>query len=278
MTQTTAFREGDVDQLRAHCDEVLSVYSRRFQDAGRFTNWQPLIKRYGETVAQMLASDWAGFTAVNEVHNEMCIARALLDNSDPVFEQVEYEPPLDSCSKTIDFRARTGAGLTVYVDVKTIRPETSDRWEQFESVRSRGLFPKNTELILSRAELGGELWHHMFSSRYRMLEYARELEEKIREGRIPTDRVPVVMAFCGGGYRWSEDELEDFAAFYHTGRHLAGDRFAVMESHAIVERGIVLDRTISQFACLRRNWLDVSHSRLNWRVVPPREVPLAPGE
>lgn len=74
-----------------------------------------------------------------------------------------YEPPLPGCAQSIGFRAVSADVLTVYVDVKTIRPEPKDRWEHFEKAVREGWFPENVTLAVSKEWLGGEIWHQIWS-------------------------------------------------------------------------------------------------------------------
>ena len=83
------------------------------------------------------------------------------------------------------------------------------------------------------------------------------------------------MAFCGNGFDWSRDELEDFVAFYSSGRHRSDDTFADIEAHAIREKGVTLARTISQFAYLERAAVAIEPSEWSWHVRAPEE-PRAP--
>ena len=42
-------------------------------------------------------------------------------------------------------------GSTLYVDVKTLRPEDGDRWEQFEEAVREDWVPENVNVVLSRS-------------------------------------------------------------------------------------------------------------------------------
>jgi hypothetical protein len=56
------------------------------------------------------------------------------------------------------------------------------------------------------------------------LDFETQLAEakKIRPG-------PGLLVFCGNGVRWHRSNLEDFADFYHAGKHRQDDPFALME-------------------------------------------------
>jgi hypothetical protein len=63
---------------------------------------------------------------------------------------------------------------------------------------------------------------------------------------------PGILIFCGNEFAWHRSDLEDFADFYHTGRHRADDPFALMEQHYLKENGVQLERTIDHFGFLKR--------------------------
>jgi excisionase family DNA binding protein len=120
--------------------------------------------------------------------------------------------------------------------------------------------------------MGGEIWHQMFAARARMLEYALELEGKIRDcGLKDQEKTLFILALCGAGFHWHEDELEDFVQFYRTGRHRSDDPFSRVEANYAKEKNLALERTISRFACMRRRQGELFHTRLNWNVQPPRD-------
>lgn len=114
--------------------------------------------------------------------------------------------------------------------------------------------------------MGGELWHEMFASRGRMLEYALGFEEKIRMASLNQPSTSTCMVFCAEGFGWRLDHLEDFLEFYRTGTHRADDPFSTMEAWEMRERGIALDRTIATFAAIRRYQFDLQPSRQYWNM------------
>lgn len=103
-----------------------------------------------------------------------------------------------------------------------------------------------------------------------MLEYAVELEGKIRDSKFTDTGRHFMLVLCGDGFYWRQDQLEDFVAFYRTGTHRGDDPFAKMETHYIEQENINLDRNITCFACLSRPQFEVRQRRLNWNVQPPK--------
>jgi hypothetical protein len=251
---------------------VQKTFGQEFADAAdRLKDAHVLLDRFNAAIESVLKNGRAHFRSVDEAHNEMCVASALLANTKLKFIRLEYEPPLPGCTKTIDFQATADNGQVAYVDVKTIRPEDTDRWEQFERANAEGWFPENVVVGLSQQWLGGEIWHAWFAARARMLEYALELEQKITDAGQAADNVIPVLALCGDGVRWHQDQLEDFVAFYSTGAHRGDDSFARVERKHMADKGISLKRTISRFAYFQRKQGEIRPNRVNWHVRPPRE-------
>lgn len=268
-------QDEELKWLNAYADEVREVFDVRFESVvDRFKTPQKLLGRFTSAVKAVRAKEWSRFHSVYEAHNELCIAAAILGNQEPQFTCLEYELPLHGCGKVIDFLATCG-DLKVYVDVKTIMPCPTDGWRQYEEFQAKGRFPGNVNLILERECLGDELWHNMYAARGRMLEHSLELEQKIAEGNLSEGNTRFVLAFCGEGYHWGEDELDDFVSYYYSGAHRGDDPFSKMEAWDIQHKHIAIARTISCFACMRRSVWDVLPQRLNWNVQPPPRAHLS---
>lgn len=264
----------DIDRawLSEYESAVVALFSSEFKDeADRFTEGIRLLNRFVASIEEVRKRGRGFFRAVDEAHNELCIAVALLKNVGPRFVRVLYEPSLSNTGRTIDFCAEIQSGQNVYVDVKTIKPLPKDRWDQYERAIKEGWFPKNVALVVEREWLGGELWHDAFAARARMLEYTLELEHKIAQAQLTMNGNVSVLAFCGEGFHWHQDELEDFVAFYRTGHHRADDPFSLVEDNYIDEKHLSLSRVVSRFACLRRPQGELLQKRLNWNVQPPKE-------
>lgn len=250
-------------EAQRHFESLISASRERFTGADR------CLERFGVTVAA-LRHEHTGIAlaAVDESHNELCIAEELLLFEQPRFTLVEYEPGLPAGERRIDFRATNDRSVW-FVEVKTIHPDLKDRWDQYERSVQAGLIADNVTIHFERQGMGGELWHQKFASRSRMLEYSLELEERILEGGIDSPENGFVLALFTDGFAWHEDELEDFVAFYRTGRHRTDDGLAKMELHAIVAKQRALTRRISAFAYFCRPAFDVVPTEKNWTVHPP---------
>ena len=155
--------------------------------------------------------------------------------------------------------------------MKTIRPEPIDRWDQYERAISESWFPPGHKVDLSECSGGGELWHDMFTARSRMLEHALGSEKKIAGMTLVNPKSCFVLALCGDDFRWRQDELEDFVAFYRTGRHRSDDSFALMERTAVRRGEIQLSRRIHGFAWICRPRTHIEPTEINWNVQPPED-------
>jgi len=156
--------------------------------------------------------------------------------------------------------------------VKTIKPEDIDRWDQCERAREEGWFPDNVIVSISKGWLGGEICHGWFAARARMLHHSVELEVKIAEARLGGARTLFSLAFCGDGFYWRQDLLEDFVSFYATGAYRGDDSFSQIEQNCMTVKNISLARMISRFAYFRRKKGEIRPSQQNWHVRPPREM------
>jgi len=155
--------------------------------------------------------------------------------------------------------------------VKTIKPQAANRWDQFEKATKEGWIADNVHVVIAEEWLGGEIWHGWFAARSRMLEYTLELEQKIAEGNLAAEDTLFVLALCSDGFHWQQDGLEDFASFYYSGVHRGDDAFSNAEMKYISDKKITLNRTISQFAYMKRPQSQIRPARLNWNVRPPRD-------
>ena len=258
--------------MKAHAVAVKDAFAPEFAAASdRFVQGHLLLDRFNAAIETVLKHGKGHFSAVDEAHNEICIASALLANTRLQFIRLEYEPPLPSSAKTIDFRATADTGQIAYVDVKTIKPQAADRWDQFVKATKEGWIADNVHVVVAEEWLGGKIWHAWFAARARMLEYTLELEQKVADAKLTGESTLVVLALCSDGFRWQQDGLEDFVSFYCSGVHRGDDAFSKAEMKYVSDKKITLNRTISQFAYMKRPQSQIRQARLNWNVKPPRD-------
>jgi hypothetical protein len=256
--------------LREYETGTLNHFRARFAaHAAQFASGDALLSRYSDALKIVGKQGRKHFRAVDEAHNEICVADAVLSDPSAAGCKLLYEPALPNTDKTVDFVLEEADGRLTLVDVKTIKPEPRDRWDQYERAVKDNWFPENVSFVLEREWLGGELWHTAFASRARFLEYSLELEAKIAASSYGDKARRRILMLCGEGFNWHQDELEDFVSFYRSGVHRADDPLALAEARYIKEKGMEIARAISSFGCLDRRQGDVTPRRINWHVQPP---------
>jgi hypothetical protein len=111
MAANTPLDEDDIAWLDSYAAEVREMFGAEFRAAeDRFARWKPLLRRFTEDVDYVLTHERGYFGPVDEAHNELCIACAILVNPDPRIVRLDYEPPLPGCVRPIDFRAAAEDG------------------------------------------------------------------------------------------------------------------------------------------------------------------------
>ena len=102
MLTDRPMRDEEIEWLKVYANEVLTVFRTRFESASdRFKTPQPLLDRFTSAVDAVKANGRSLFRAVDEAHNELCIASAILENQEPQFTLLEYEPLLQGCAKEL---------------------------------------------------------------------------------------------------------------------------------------------------------------------------------
>lgn len=261
----------EITQLKAYEASTLNYFRARFAAyAPRFAHSEALLGRYSAAMQTVITKGRSHFRAVDEAHNEICVADAVLSDPSTLGTTLIYEPPLPNTDKTIDFVLREAGGKLTLIDVKTIKPESLDRWDQYLKARREGWIPNNVFFVLEQEGQGGELWHTAFASRARFLEYTLELEAKLAAAAYGEIAHRKILMLCGEGFYWREDELADFVAYYRSGTHRGDDPFSLAEARHVQEKGLSFQRSISSLGCLDRRQGDIAARRINWHVEPPR--------
>jgi hypothetical protein len=189
---------------------------------------------------------------VTERVNELVVARIILNDPAIPHGKVQYEPQIGAADRRIDFVVQDVLGENLYIEVKTVNPRTEDsdkNWEKYK--KRRKMHTANTQYIVRKHQLGAEIHGNSFSARSKFMDYAREFETRLADAKeVQPGRG--VLVFCGTGMAWDLSDLEDFADFYRTGRHLPDDLFSRMEAWALKEDGIELMRNIGSFGFVER--------------------------
>lgn len=234
-----------------------------------FPSSATLLNRYRAAGQHVLKGDFSALRSFHEVHNEVCAAAEVLQDSN--VKRVEYEPTINNCKKKFDFHISMADGLVRLMEVKTIHPISKDDWAKFKAAGEKGLFPNNTYLLLGEEGLGGELYHNSYAARGKMLDYTLEMEDKIESCCKNVEETVTFLVFFTDGFDWHLDELEDFVFFYRSGIHYPGDPFAVMEDDFIKKEGIVLKKVIHYLSYLRRPKNEIRPNKMVWNVSAPKK-------
>ena len=213
--------------------------------AARLQGHQKLLSKYQAACTAWNDRKVQHVQDITSVVNELCIARLIL--TDKKVTSASYEPRLEGTAKTIDFLVcLVETEARIFYDVKTVQPEERDAWDRYERAKSKGWFTPHTKLELEQEGMGGEIAHELFASREKFLDYTLELEAKIRS--LPMQTLTYFrLIFCGDGFQWRRDHLEDFADFYFSGHSRADDYLGSMQAHYMAEKGIALDRSVHGF-------------------------------
>lgn len=230
-------------------DEVVTEYRHILVGANaRIERGGALWSQFEEVIA-LYAEGAVPESTLSEKVNEMAVARELA--IDPHLTRViTYEPTILPSGRKIDFVAERRDDV-VYIEVKTVRPLSGDEaknWAVYQ-VRSRH-HPVNVHFIVG-GDYPGTLYTNRFRSRAKFLDYTVEFEHRLAEAKS-LRMGPGVLVFCGTGFEWTADQLEDFADFYIDRAHRRDDVFGPMEEHHIREKRIRLAHNIDQFAYLKR--------------------------
>jgi hypothetical protein len=132
----------------------------------------------------------------------------------------------------------------------------------------RKLHPRQADFIAHKDWMGGRVYGNTFASRSRFLEYTLDFETRLTEAKKITPG-PGLLVFCGNGVRWHRSNLEDFADFYHAGKHRQDDPFALMEDDHIKKEKLQIVRNVDNFGCLVRPIEQAAKACFVWPVRGP---------
>ena len=255
-----------IEGVKRDLGQVIQSSGDRMPSGGR------LLGRFEAASDRLLQEGLGHLGHLEEVHNELIVAVALLENTVTPCRHVEYEPPLPSCDKRFDFRAERGDDPMRWFEVKTIHPRRQNDWTRYEAAVSAGRFPDNARLIFEKEWLGGELYHKAYAARTKILDCTLEMEAKISECLRDTSDQTFLVLFSNG-LDWHRSELEDFVYFYRKGQHFEGDHFGAMEKHYIQSSGIKLARNIDCFGFFKRSTTSIRPVGGVWCLEPTEWPP-----
>jgi hypothetical protein len=199
--------------------------------------------------------------------NEFAVAKVLAEDKS-LKGTITYEPDLLPDGRKIDFVADRGQD-NAYIEVKTVHPDIADTeaaWENY--LKRRKLHPEHADFVVHKDWMGGKLYGNTFASRSRFLEYTLDFETRLAAAK-QIKPGPGLLVFCGNGVRWHWSNLEDFADFYHAGKHRQDDPFALMEKHHIETENLKVLRNVDNFGCIRRPMEQAPITEFVWPVRGP---------
>lgn len=258
------------DEIKAHIAAVRATYHPLVVGAGsRIDGGTRLWRQFEDAVAAYQRHGRKQVSGLVERVNELAVAKQILADHSLSNANILYEPEIVRSGPKFDFLVSGGEGGELYIEVKTVAPRTEDNdcnWANVE-VRQQHVTPGNL-YIVDKEWMGAAIFGNSFSARSSFFDYTIETETKLRDhNAVRPGRA--VLVFCGTGFAWKIDELEDFADFYRTGQHRLDDPFAKMEQHAIKQGAERLSRTLGGFAVMVRKYEDIDPAKWVYPVRGP---------
>lgn len=234
--------------------EATEVYKPLLVGSGtRLSGGDRLWRQYNQAVHSWRNHGIRVLNGVIERINELATARCLLRDPTLRTAQIWYEPEIPPDGTRFDFVVRDHSGATVYVEVKTVLPNTEDNdtgWQKYLDRQKK--LKRNVNYNVAKEWQGARIFGDYFAARSSFLKYTIETEEKLARAQNANPGRGVLV-FCGDGFHWHADELQDFLDFYRTGEHRYDDALADMEAHYLETRKISLRRNIADFAYVFRS-------------------------
>lgn len=241
------------DEIDQHIAAVEAAYRPLVTGYGsRLEGGAMLWRHFTDALATYRNCGRSAWAAVYERINELAVARILLAEQTLANCRIAYEPQIAEDDRRIDFVVPDVGAGSLYIEVKTVRPTTKNNEENWNKYEERS--ERHTERVHYAVEkdwLGAEIYGNSFSARSKFMEYTRDFEPRLADASI-VEPGQGLLIFCGTGMQWHRSELEDFADFYHTGKHRQDDPFAGMEVHALSNGDIQLKRNIANFGFMKR--------------------------
>ena len=234
----------------------------------RICNGRKLWRQFESAIESYKVGGLGSERQLHEKINELAVAKVLSDDPN-ISGRIIYEPNILPSKKKIDFVVERSDD-NLYVEVKSVCPAAVDSdqtWQKYLTLRKH--HPQNANMIVRKDWMGGMIYANTFASRSKFLQYSIAFEERLEEAQ-GVKIGPGILVFCGTGFQWHVDELEDFADFYRLGKHRVDDPFALMEQYEIEKEGIDLRRNISEFSFVQRCRSEAAISAFHFPVRGPK--------
>ena len=189
-----------LDAIEAHIAAVRAFYRPLLTDNSRLSGSDRLYAGFEQSVAAYRKIGRRQVSGLIERVNELAVAHQLLTDAQLAAAHIVYEPQLIPGPK-FDFVLRTPAKPTLYIEVKTVSPQSANdatSWQK-ATYRRRMVTPR---------EPGGTSAAQAAFQRYTVQTQAKLAAHAAIE---PGDGL---LIFCGDGLTWLPSALTDFIASY----------------------------------------------------------------
>ena len=253
--------QGAMSEIINGMDDWIPKVRKTYRDTllgdQRFLNATSLLSNF-DRAADLWAKRQSNddVKALTETASELAAAASILAALEK-HQTLTYERRLARTRKSIDFLVEGQAGPVLWIDVKTVAPEwvrTDREWARFEAIRTQ--LPENMHLAVMKEYGAGGIGAQLLKTRWSLYQRAAEIEAKADE-LSDHEQAPVTLLFCGNGFAWDVDTLEDFADFYRSGHFHRDDWAANMLTRYMVEGKIEFKRTLAGFHCLEMKPFEV---------------------
>lgn len=244
--------------IKAHIEQVRAVVIPTIEAAGtRFSGRDRLLESFEKAVDSFTEKEQ--ISGVIERVNEIVVAERIIRDPTLKNSAVEYEPTIIRGAPLFDFIITDPNLATHFIEVKTVHPAQRNSNPQRASTRLTHV-PENILVAIADHGMGTEIFDSSFAARSSFLKYTLETEQKllthqaVRPGNA-------YLVFCGNGFSWQADELEDFADFYRTKKYRNDDPFSRMEAHDIESKNLKIEGNLRAMFAMHRKATEIQPFR-----------------
>ncbi len=178
--------------------------------AGRLSGGERLLTQFERAASAFRKHGRRQVSGVIERVNELAVLRQLLLEPGLASAVIEYEPEIVAGPR-FDFVIRPPDGPTVFVEVKTVSPQSTNDLASWRQPR----YPSRQVMLDAASHDAGEATstRPSFAAHPAFLRYAIQTEAKLAAHAAVRPGLGVLV-FCGDGIGWQRPELEDFVRSY----------------------------------------------------------------
>ena len=197
--------------IENHIREVDAFYRPLIvRQAGRLSGGERLLTQFERAASAFSKCGRRQVSGVIERVNELAVLRQLLLDPGLASAVIEYEPAIAAGPK-FDFVIRPPEGQTVFVEVKTVSPQSTIDLSSWRQPR----YPSRQVILDAASHDAGEVpsTPPSFAARPAFLRYAIQTEAKLA-AHVAVQPGHGILVFCSDGIGWRRHELEDFVRSY----------------------------------------------------------------